>query len=82
MRASPPALSPVHAAFGQALRELRAERGMSQEAVALAAGLNRGYYSGVERGVRNVSLTKIIKIADALDLPPSAVLARAEAISD
>jgi len=36
------ALSPVHTAFGDALRELRAERGMSQEALALEAGLNRG----------------------------------------
>lgn len=75
-----PAISLVHAAFGDALRELRAERGMSQEAVALEAGLNRGYYSGVERGVRNVALANITKIAGALDLPASAVLERAEAI--
>ncbi len=75
-----PPMSPVHAAFGDALRELRAEHGMSQEAVALEAGLNRGYYSGVERGVRNVSLANIVKIADALGVPASAVLARAEAI--
>jgi transcriptional regulator with XRE-family HTH domain len=75
-----PAISPVHAAFGDALRELRAERGMSQEAVALEAGLNRGYYSGVERGVRNVALANITKIAGALGLPASAVLERAEAI--
>jgi transcriptional regulator with XRE-family HTH domain len=73
-----PPISPVHAAFGQALRELRAERGVSQETVALDAGLNRGYYSGVERGVRNVSLTNIVKIADALGVPASDVLARAE----
>lgn len=75
-----PAISAVHAAFGDALRELRAERGMSQEAVALEAGLNRGYYSGVERGVRNVALANITKIAGALGLPASAVLERAEAI--
>jgi len=75
-----PAISPVHAAFGDALRELRGERGVSQEAVALDAGLNRGYYSGVERGVRNVSLTNITKIADALGVPASEVIARAEAI--
>ncbi len=75
-----PPMSPVHAAFGDALRELRAEHGMSQEAVALEAGLNRGYYSGVERGVRNVSLANIVMIADALGVPASAVLARAEAI--
>jgi len=75
-----PAMSPIHAAFGDALRELRAEHGMSQEAVALEAGLNRGYYSGVERGVRNVSLANIVKVANALGVPASAVLARAEAI--
>lgn len=73
-----PAISPIHAAFGDALRELRAERGMSQEAVALEAGLNRGYYSGVERGVRNVSLANIVKIAGALGCPASEVLGRAE----
>lgn len=77
----PVALSPLHAAFGQALRELRAERSLSQEAVALAAGLNRGYYSGVERGVRNVALANIAKIADALDMPASELLARAETIN-
>jgi transcriptional regulator with XRE-family HTH domain len=74
-----PALSPMHAAFGNALRELRAERGVSQEAVALEAGLNRGYYSGIERGVRNVALTNIVKIADALGVSASEVFARAEA---
>ena len=77
-----PAISPVHAAFGDALRELRGERGVSQEAVALEAGLNRGYYSGVERGVRNVSLTNITRIAHALRVPASEVFARAEAIGD
>jgi transcriptional regulator with XRE-family HTH domain len=53
---------------------------MSQEAVALEAGLNRGYYSGIERGVRNVALANIVKIADALGIPASDVLARAETI--
>jgi transcriptional regulator with XRE-family HTH domain len=53
---------------------------MSQEAVALKAGLNRGYYSGVERGVRNVALANIAKIAAALGVPPSELLARAETL--
>ena len=51
---------------------------MSQEAVALEAGLNRGYYSGVERGVRNLALANIIKIADALGLSAADVLGRAK----
>lgn len=77
-----PALSPVHAAFGDALRALRKERGISQESLALEADINRSYYSGVERGVRNVSLTNIAKIVSALDVPASEVLARAQAMAE
>lgn len=75
--ATPP-LSPMHKALGDALRELRAERNLSQEAVALEAGLNRGYYSGIERGVRNIALANMLKIADALHVPISELLLRAE----
>jgi transcriptional regulator with XRE-family HTH domain len=75
-----PVISPLHAAVGEALRELRGERAMSQEAVALEAGLNRGYYSGIERGVRNAALANLAKIADALDVPTSEIFMRAEAI--
>lgn len=53
---------------------------MSQEAVALDAGLNRGYYSGVERGVRNVSLANMGKIAIALGAPLSDVFSRTERV--
>lgn len=74
------ALSPIHAAFGDALRELRTERGISQEGLALKAGINRGYYGGIERGERNVALANIAKLAAALDLPASSVHARAEQI--
>jgi transcriptional regulator with XRE-family HTH domain len=73
-----PPLSPSHAAFGDALRELRKERGIAQEALALKSGLNRGYYGDVERGERNVSLANILKIATALEVSASAILARAE----
>ena len=72
------ALSPAHAAFGAAIRELRNERGIAQEALALKSGLNRGYYGDVERGERNVSLANILKIAEALEVPASAIHARAE----
>lgn len=73
-----PALSPSHAAFGEAIRQLRKERGIAQEAQALKSGLNRGYYGDVERGERNVSLANILKIATALDVPASAILALSE----
>lgn len=71
-------LSPAHAAFGNALRELRKECGIAQEAMALKAGLNRGYYGDVERGERNIALANILKIAAALEIPASQILARAE----
>lgn len=76
-----PPISAIHATFGEALRELRKERGISQEGLALISGLNRGYYGGIERGERNVALANICKLAAALNLPPSAILVRAEQVA-
>jgi len=76
-----PPLSPSHAAFGTTIREFRKEKGIAQERLALKSGLNRGYYGDVERGERNVSLANILKIADALDVPASAIFARSEKLA-
>ncbi len=46
--------------------------------MALKSGLNRSYYGDVERGERNVSLANILKIAAALEILASQILARAE----
>lgn len=59
----------IQASFGRRVRELRKERGFSQERFAAASGLDRSYYGGVERGERNVSLENIAAIARALDVP-------------
>jgi transcriptional regulator with XRE-family HTH domain len=58
-----------------------ARGGISQEALALKCGLDRSYYGAVERGERNVSLTNIIRIAEALQTPAATIFARAEAAS-
>lgn len=51
------------------LRELRALRGLSQEDLALEAGLHRTFVAHVERGVRNISIDNIEKLAIALGVP-------------
>lgn len=57
--------------FGDRLRQLRLESGLSQEQLADLAALDRSYVGSVERGERNISLDNICKLASALGLPPS-----------
>jgi transcriptional regulator with XRE-family HTH domain len=55
--------------FGNALKRLRKQQGLSQEQLAIEAGLDRSYIGGVERGERNISLINIEKLAKTLDIP-------------
>lgn len=57
--------------FGKRLRELRKVQGYSQEGFALAVELDRTYIGGIERGERNPGLKTILRIAEALNVPPS-----------
>jgi transcriptional regulator with XRE-family HTH domain len=58
-------------AFGARLKELRLKKGWSQEELAAEAGLDRTYVSGCERGLRNISLINIYKLAEALKIEVS-----------
>jgi transcriptional regulator with XRE-family HTH domain len=57
------------------LRQLRDERGYSQEELAERAGLHRNYVGGIERGERNVALENIVKLAKALSVSPQDLFA-------
>ena len=57
--------------FGERVRSLRKERGISQEKFAELCGLDRTYISGIERGTRNVSLINIETISHALGISKS-----------
>ena len=54
--------------FGKNLKRLRLDNGISQESLALSADLDRTYIPSIEKGERNVSITVVEKLANALDV--------------
>jgi transcriptional regulator with XRE-family HTH domain len=62
--------------FGRAIRRVREEQKINQEEAAERCGLHRTYYSGVERGVRNVSLVNVEKISKGLKISLSHLFSR------
>lgn len=53
---------------GQRIKELRFPRGISQEKLALIAGLDRTYIASVEGGKRNISIVNLAKVWNALEI--------------
>lgn len=62
-------------AFGAALRQARTDRGLTQEAVALKAGLDRSFYVEVETAVHSVTLDRVFAIAEAIGVEVTDLLA-------
>lgn len=60
--------------FAKKLRATREEQGLSQEALADAAGLHRTYVCSVERGERNISIDNIERLAKALGVSAASLL--------
>jgi len=54
--------------FGKHIRRLRNEKHLTQEGLANLSGLSRQYIGDVERGVRNISLINLEKIAKAFGI--------------
>lgn len=66
----------IREVFARNLRKFRQERGLSQEALAHEAGVDRTYISALERSVYSASITMVDKLATILGVEPAALLQR------
>lgn len=71
------ALTPEEA-FAKALREVRKERGLSQEALGFDSGYHRTYIGMLERGLMNPSLRTILSLSSALEISAGDFIGRVE----
>jgi len=62
--------------IGEQIRYYRSLRGLSQEALALEAGLNPAFLGHLERSLKSPTVTTLEKIAMALDIPLSELFTR------
>jgi transcriptional regulator with XRE-family HTH domain len=65
---SPFRRDPALVALGDAIRTFRVSKSISQERLALMAGLDRSYFGRVERGDNNMAMLTLVKIAAALEV--------------
>ncbi len=68
----------IAAAFGNAVRSIRIESGVAQEALAHKAGIERSHMGKIERGEHLPSLALVFKIAGALDCSVTALIQSTE----
>jgi len=69
----------VNKVLGRLIEQQRTSHKFSQNDVAARCGLSRTYLSDIERGLRNLSVTSLCKIATALNMRASDLLMQAEA---
>jgi ribosome-binding protein aMBF1 (putative translation factor) len=65
-------------AFGEALRQVRKSRGMSQMELFMGSGIDRTYISAVERGIQSPTIRMIVRFANCLKVRPSEIVRRME----
>lgn len=66
--------NPALVGLGAAIRAGRQAQGLSQEALAEIAGIDRSYMGGIERGEHNLAIINLLKIADELSIRASSLL--------
>ncbi len=71
-----------HAAFGQVLRKHRLAAGMSQEQLGLEAGVQRNFISLIETGQNQPTITTVFKLAAAMGIKPSRLIAETERLAE
>lgn len=71
-------LTKLDSAFGKILKLRRNSVNLSQERLGLESGLSRSYISDLENGKKDPSLFTIFKLANALDIKPSALIGEVE----
>jgi transcriptional regulator with XRE-family HTH domain len=69
---------PVLLSIGYVIRELRTERGLSQEGLAHEAGVDRSYMGGIERGEHNMTIMSLHRIGHCLGVSIGELLERAD----
>ena len=68
----------LRTALARQIRSVRIRRGISQEELAFRAGLHRTYISLIERSKKSLTVDSLARIASALDIKPSKLLANGE----
>jgi len=71
---APEPVAPEAQTFGESVRRLRTDRGLTQEKLAQAADLTTNYVSDIERGRTMVSLNTILKLSFGLECAPADLL--------
>lgn len=66
--------NPALVGLGVAIRAARKAKGLSQEALAELADIDRSYMGGIERGEHNLAIMNLLKIATALGITASSLL--------
>jgi len=69
---------PTNADLGRAIRRLRRARHLTIEDLAHAADMHPTYLSGIERGIRNPTWSKLCSLAETLEVPVSEIVGEAE----
>lgn len=68
-----PDRSATQARLGRAVKQIRVQRGLTQEQVSAASGLHPTYISDIERGARNPSWEAITRLAGGIGVPTAEI---------